>query len=162
MGARREARMLCGRAVYKIPSVIDTSNDGERACIAGAPMRGEEPIGVIYGFTYADRFYFYQSGISMNIGNDLRSPGIALNLLLMKQLAAEGVSEYDFMRGSSAYKTRHATTANRLVRITLRRQNARMRTKSALEMTRTVVRYFRGRFMEVTKVRKSRDKLQAG
>jgi CelD/BcsL family acetyltransferase involved in cellulose biosynthesis len=107
--------------------------------------RGEEPVGMIYGFMHSDKFYFYQSGISTNIGKDLRSPGIALNLLLMKKLAEEGISEYDFMRGNSSYKTRHTTTANRLVQFILRRQTARTRILSALGTTRKFVRYIRSR-----------------
>lgn len=85
-----------------------------------------EAIGVAYGFPERDRFQFYQCGIGARRVGHLESPGMALQLLLMRWLAEErGTQEYDFLRGSAAYKERFASHTRALIRLSVTRPTAR-------------------------------------
>lgn len=72
---------------------------------------------VLYGFVTGSRFEFYQSGVRLDDGGPLRSPGVLAHLLLMRHLTARGVTTYDFLRGASSYKERLATHENGLVAV---------------------------------------------
>ncbi|APG26445.1 hypothetical protein A7E78_00325 [Syntrophotalea acetylenivorans] len=74
----------------------------------------DEPIAVLYGFVSGSKFDFYQCGIRRDPTISLRSPGNLANLLFIKALSEMGISEYDFLRGSSAYKNELATCENQL------------------------------------------------
>ena len=73
----------------------------------------------------------------------LHSPGNLAHLLLMQNLAGRGVTTYDFLRGSAAYKERFAGGANALMRLQCWHKSARARARRALVMLDTMAR--RGR-----------------
>lgn len=111
--------------------------------VALARLRmGDRPIAVLYGFCHHNRFEFYQSGVGD--APELRSPGIACHLLLMRELASRNVHTYDFLRGSSVYKDRLATASNELTDLmawqSTFRAIAYRTTRSAM---RSIVRRFR-------------------
>ncbi len=79
---------------------------------------GGDTVAVLYGFITGTKFDFYQSGVRFETaGGELSSPGTLAHLLLMKALAARGITAYDFLRGPSVHKERHATAATELVGI---------------------------------------------
>ena len=85
-----------------------------------------EAVGVVYGFPAGNRFQFYQCGIGARRVGHLESPGVALQLLLMRWVAEErGIQEYDFLRGSAAYKERFASRTRALLRLSVTRPTAR-------------------------------------
>jgi CelD/BcsL family acetyltransferase involved in cellulose biosynthesis len=84
----------------------------------------DAPVAVLYGFMTGPSFAFYQSGVKLDAG-PLRSPGNLAHLLLMKALAARGVTAYDFLKGSASYKERLATRENALAGILVRRTTLR-------------------------------------
>lgn len=95
-----------------------------RAVLARLSHAGQV-YAVLYGFLTRSKFDFYQSGISRNDACPVDSPGTTINLLLMRALAERGVTEYDFLRGSSSYKERLATRANLLIGIQIWRPSLR-------------------------------------
>lgn len=78
---------------------------------------GGQTLAVKYGFKVGAKFDFYQSGIRMDDASPIKSPGIVSFLMLMNWLCSQGVTEFDFLRGSSAYKQRLATTVQPLVQV---------------------------------------------
>ncbi|GLW67847.1 glycosyl transferase [Kitasatospora phosalacinea] len=80
---------------------------------AAAPGRGPafqvarhrgEPVGVLYGFRWADRFAYYQTGWDPRWAAE--SLGTALVDAAIRNCAAEGVRTFDFLRGREPYKYR--------------------------------------------------------
>ncbi|MFN3652331.1 MAG: GNAT family N-acetyltransferase [Armatimonadota bacterium] len=98
---------------------------GARRALLARLGRGDEALGVIYGFLAHGRFEFYQCGIHAQAVGQLESPGLALQLLLMQWLAEQGVREWDFLRGSAGYKSRFASRERELVELTVRRHTMR-------------------------------------
>lgn len=87
----------------------------------------DEPLAVLYCFAVGDKCDYYQSGIVSRPLGELRSPGTAALLLLMRYLAGRGIEKFDFLRGSSLYKTKLATHESKLFRIRLTRPSLRVR-----------------------------------
>lgn len=79
-----------------------------RAMLARVSVGGETLV-VLYGYVAGDVFYGYQSGVRVAADGPLKSPGTMAHALLMRELAARGITAYDFHRGSSFYKNRLAT-----------------------------------------------------
>jgi len=78
---------------------------------------GKTTLAVKYGFLIGSKFDFYQSGVRLDEDCPIRSPGIVSFMLLMQHLISRGVVTFDFLRGSSNYKQRLATTAEPLVMV---------------------------------------------
>lgn len=74
-------------------------------------------IAVKYGFLHRDKYDFYQSGVRLDADPRLRSPGTVSFLLLFEELIRRGVQRFDFLRGSSNYKERLATTTQALLQV---------------------------------------------
>ena len=85
----------------------------------------DRPLAVIYGFTMESKFHFYQSGVAIESVEPMKSPGIVAFLLLMDQLAGQGITEFDFLRGSSEYKQRLATHEHAVMNLTVVRPTMR-------------------------------------
>lgn len=68
-------------------------------------VHGERPLAVVYGYRTRDKLHCYQQGVDFAPG-PLRSPGTAAWLLLMRQLAAEGVNCFDHQKGMTTFKER--------------------------------------------------------
>src|SRR5262249_29527634 len=77
--------------------------------------QGRQVYAVLYGFVTRTKFDFYQSGVKRTETGPFESPGTTANLLLMSRLVERGVTQYDFLRGSSTYKQKLATEDRQLV-----------------------------------------------
>ncbi|MFC8722284.1 GNAT family N-acetyltransferase [Kitasatospora sp. NPDC057198] len=64
----------------------------------------DEVVGVLYGFRWADRFAYYQTGWDQRWAAE--SLGTALVDAAIRNCAAEGVRTFDFLRGREPYKYR--------------------------------------------------------
>jgi CelD/BcsL family acetyltransferase involved in cellulose biosynthesis len=96
-----------------------------KAIIARLSSQGK-PITALYGFLTGSKFDFYQSGVeAQKDAQPLSSPGTTALLLLMQHLAQRGITEFDFLRGSSSYKRILATDQSALQRIQIRRPSVR-------------------------------------
>jgi CelD/BcsL family acetyltransferase involved in cellulose biosynthesis len=73
---------------------------------------------VLYGFRHGDRFAFYQSGHDPEWRP--RAVGTVLLGHVLRWAAAEGLREFDFLRGNEDYKRRWANGARQLVRVRAR------------------------------------------
>jgi CelD/BcsL family acetyltransferase involved in cellulose biosynthesis len=62
----------------------------------------DEPVAIVYGFTYRGKYYFYQSGFNPEFGT--YNPGLILVNFAIECAIECGLSEYDFLRGGEAYK----------------------------------------------------------
>jgi CelD/BcsL family acetyltransferase involved in cellulose biosynthesis len=87
-----------------------------RAVLSRLSLAGR-PIAVKYGFVLNGKYDFYQSGVLADDAAVLKSPGVVSFMYLMRHLAGQGVKTFDFLRGSSSYKQRLATTAQPLVQV---------------------------------------------
>lgn len=114
--------------------LLDEWADSGRLLLAQLAYKGQVYV-VLYGFVTAGKFDLYQLGVGALDESGVSSPGMATNLLLMDQLAAQGIERYDFLRGASRYKTSLATEQRDLV--TLQGRRFRLR----------VLLYDAGRFM---------------
>lgn len=78
-------------------------------------VRGE-PIAAVYNIVVGGKTYFYQSGRRTDLPGKVR-PGIVVHALAIQRAIAEGQREYDFMKGSQAYKKKLSTGAHPLVTV---------------------------------------------
>ncbi|MEQ1579205.1 MAG: GNAT family N-acetyltransferase [Steroidobacteraceae bacterium] len=75
---------------------------------------GDQSIGAIYNLNYANRIFFYQSGILPQDSNALR-PGVLLHANEIAAAIDAGCHEYDFLkRGESQYKDSWANGSSEL------------------------------------------------
>ena len=74
-----------------------------KAVLARLMLAGKA-VAVIYGFVNRSKFDFYQSGRTVVATEPIESPGIAIHLMLMAELAKRGVTAFDYLIGSSLHK----------------------------------------------------------
>lgn len=65
---------------------------------------GEDIRATLYGFRYADTYYFYQAGFDPQISR--LSPGTILVAHAIRSAIEEGCGSFDFLRGEETYKAR--------------------------------------------------------
>jgi len=66
---------------------------------------GNAALGYLYGFADKERFYLYQCGFDYDMVDRNSMPGLVCHVLAMQSLADQGLKMYDFMAGSSGYKS---------------------------------------------------------
>jgi len=104
--------------------VVRGAADGS-AVIARLAL-AERPVAVVCGFRTGAKFDFYQSGVDRSMpASTIESPGLAIQFYLMRRLAEEGVTTYDFLRGTTAYKQRLMTDTASLCALRVTRANVR-------------------------------------
>ncbi len=69
---------------------------------------GTETIGYHYNFLFGGSSYFYQCGYDYELG-EKTAPGVIVHTFAIRQAAARGLIDYDFMAGDVEYKRRFAT-----------------------------------------------------
>jgi len=121
---------------------------GGRAVLARLSL-GAEPAAVLYGFVLGTKFDFYQSGVQRDSDGLLKSPGNLAHLLLMKSLAARGITAYDFLRGSASHKERQATRRTALTGVEVWRPTFR----SALYKSATLAGRILRRGIQIARLR---------
>jgi CelD/BcsL family acetyltransferase involved in cellulose biosynthesis len=78
-----------------------TGDRGPTACVA---WKGDEVVGVLYGFRFGDTFAYYQTGWSQEFAKE--SLGSVLVATTMRHAAESGATRFDFLRGDDPYKRR--------------------------------------------------------
>jgi hypothetical protein len=107
-----------------------------KALLARLSVAGQ-PVATVYGFRTGARFDFYQSGTLLDDKSlPITSPGTTILLLLMRHLAEDGVTSFDFLRGSSSYKQRLATDQHPLKRLQVVRPSVLCTTYSVGDLVR--------------------------
>ncbi len=79
---------------------------------------GGETVAMLYGFRYNDKFFYYQAG--MNPDYEKQSVGTILMANCIRDCIAKGLKEFDFLRGTEAYKYKWTGTSRKTVNIVLR------------------------------------------
>ena len=109
-----------------------------QSMLARLSLNGEA-IAVLYGFVTGAKFDFYQSGVQTTSAA-FRSPGHVAHLLLMRELCERGIARYDFLRGSSRYKSQLATDTAQLYTVNLWRSAIRASASQVAARVRSAVR----------------------
>jgi CelD/BcsL family acetyltransferase involved in cellulose biosynthesis len=81
------------------------------------------PRAALYGWRHGDRFVFYQAGYDPEWRQ--RSVGTVLLGHIVKECFADGLAEYDFLRGSEPYKLKWANGWRETVRLRARDSSLR-------------------------------------
>lgn len=69
--------------------------------------QGAAAVSATYGFAYRNKYYFYQSGLDPAAG--ALSPGIVVLTCAVRDALAEGLAEFDLLKGTEGYKRFWAT-----------------------------------------------------
>jgi CelD/BcsL family acetyltransferase involved in cellulose biosynthesis len=80
-------------------------NHGNGSTIVMRVSVGDAALGYLYGFADKERFYLYQCGFDYDMVERNSMPGLVCHMLAMQTLADRGLKLYDFMAGSSGYKS---------------------------------------------------------
>jgi CelD/BcsL family acetyltransferase involved in cellulose biosynthesis len=97
---------------------------------------GNSTLGYIYGFSDAQRFYVYQCGFDYELVERNSMPGLVSHVMAMRFLAAKGLKYYDFMAGSSGYKSALSNVEESMTWTVFRSDAIRFR---AIDYLRSVV-----------------------
>ncbi len=100
---------------------------------------GAEPIGLLYGFQQAGKFYFYQSGLVTSDDNRVK-PGLVAHACAVAHCAGTGLKEYDFLAGDSQYKRSLSNGARTLTWLVFRRNGLRLAAIDLLRAAHTSLR----------------------
>ena len=85
---------------------------------------GGKTIGVLYNFVWRDHVYNYQSGFTYEDDNAIK-PGLTSHYLAIEHYLADGAAKYDFLAGTSRYKSSLGTDVVPLDWVTARRTRLR-------------------------------------
>jgi CelD/BcsL family acetyltransferase involved in cellulose biosynthesis len=88
-----------------------------------ALVSGGRPLAMIYGLAYRGTFYDYQKG--MDVEWSKWGVGTVLQGLCIKQASAEGLIEYDLLRGDESYKDRWAAYTRQTMRLDIVQRSPR-------------------------------------
>jgi len=97
-----------------------------------------EPIAVFYAFINNNKCDFYQCGINRD-STTVKNPGKLGHLLLKKSVSEIGVTEFDFLRGSSFHKQQFATGEKELVGLRIWRRTPRTYVYHLLKFTSKII-----------------------
>jgi len=107
-----------------------------------------EPAAVLYGYIFKNKYLMYSTGINAVYGN--YSVGQILVGSYLDYLAASGIDEFDFLRGSEEYKFRWTNTVRRNLCVTVYGKGFAGRYLQALEFLKDICRGIRARLRRVT------------
>jgi CelD/BcsL family acetyltransferase involved in cellulose biosynthesis len=97
--------------------------DSDYARIYALRLDGQT-ISVVYGFLFADRFYYYQVAHDPEFAKF--SPGKVLLFKVIENCSELGCKEFNFLQGDEDYKRFWAQEKRQLYRLTLEKENFRM------------------------------------
>jgi CelD/BcsL family acetyltransferase involved in cellulose biosynthesis len=107
-------------------------------------VRGE-PIAAMYNIVWNNKVYFYQCGRKLDVPKSIRPGGVILSFAI-RQAIAEGRREFDFLNGTSRYKTDLASDCRPLVELRVARPGLPQALRTAAETCIGYVRRIRNRF----------------
>jgi CelD/BcsL family acetyltransferase involved in cellulose biosynthesis len=112
-----------GSTTFPTPGVRAFQADATRRALARGWLRmyvlrlDGDPAGVMYGFAYNRRFYFYQHGFDPR--HERLSVGLVLMGLTIQAALAEGALEFDMLWGTEKYKALWARDQRLLAQLQL-------------------------------------------
>jgi CelD/BcsL family acetyltransferase involved in cellulose biosynthesis len=99
---------------------------------------GTQPVSAAYAFRYAEKVFFYQTGMDPEWSNF--SVGSVILYLTIKQAFDEGYAEFDFLNGDQPYKNQWATGVRQDVRLDVFRSTVRGTALLLFERARDAIR----------------------
>jgi|GEM_PF-1115087 len=93
----------------------------------------DRPLSLLLAYIANGAAHYYVSGSRRDSGG-IKSPGIAMNLLLKRHLASMGIQIFDYQPGSHTYKADYATRVRAMARL----QSWRPTWRTALALTQRV------------------------
>ena len=99
-------------------------------------------IAVVYGFSYACRFFYYQVAHDPSYG--YLSPGKVLLYLVIKHFCDLGFKEFNFLQGDEEYKGLWTSDKRKLVRMRLDKRNLRTFIFQVVKFTKRRLKIFIG------------------
>lgn len=146
-GKRMESK-TGGRSNFLLKKLTDFHMEAARVFNDNGALRiysllvGGEPVAMLYGFRYMDKFFYYQAG--MDPDYEKQSAGMVLMANCIRDSIESGLKEFDFLRGSEAYKYKWTGTSRKIVNIVLRsgslKGKALMSVEAFLMMVKNIVR----------------------
>ncbi len=112
------------------------------------------PVAVLYGFQYGGRYYYYQSGFDPARARS--SPGTVIMGRCIEEAIAEGLREFDYLRGTEAYKWSWTATARRTVTLSVYREALRGRLARVDDRSRSMLKSWLGRLRAEWRKRRRR------
>ncbi len=112
-----------GSDAFNTPGLIAFHREFSRLALHRGWLRlyvlrlNQQPAACLYGFLYGGTFYFYQSGFDS--AYQKQSVGLVSMGLGIQRAIEEGVSEYDLLHGSEAYKSHWSRESRELSRLEL-------------------------------------------
>jgi CelD/BcsL family acetyltransferase involved in cellulose biosynthesis len=101
-----------------------------------------QPVALLYGFIYGEKYYFYQSGFDPTFSS--YSPGLVLMNFSIEQAIQKGLAEYDFLRGEEIYKGKFTDSFRRTHHVEIWRNEVKRKYLRAVrEIYHTLKRYVR-------------------
>jgi CelD/BcsL family acetyltransferase involved in cellulose biosynthesis len=92
------------------------------------------PVASVYGVVHRGKFLYYQSGYDPNWGN--KSVGLVLLAKTVSDAYAEGLSEFDFLRGNEGYKAQWARSERWTIQLRVWRGARGRAAKAASEVSK--------------------------
>lgn len=97
----------------------------------------DETLAVTMGYLCRDKFDAYVSGVRLEEGMEVRSPGVVVRLMLARRFAESGITQYDHLSGEASHKRHFADSEIRRAGITIKKRSLRM---MALELAELLLR----------------------
>ena len=114
-----------------------------------------EPLAVMLGYVANKKFDSYVAGAKFE-EERIKSPGIALHLLLMELLTQRGIEKYDHMSGTMRYKQQFSTHEIETVQLIYTRPTIRTQVNRMSEAVKRVARKGKRMFKDFSKPADSR------
>ncbi len=116
-------------------------------------MLGDTAVASVYGIRHRSKFIYYQSGRDPNWED--RSVGLVLVGETFKDAIEEGMSEYDFLRGSEPFKSDWTKNQRRTVAIRIHQRSLRGNLLDVEEQSTKALRVFAKKALPEELVRKA-------
>jgi len=97
-----------------------------------------QPVAALFGFQYADKLFFQQSGFDPNFNK--YSVGQVLLGYAIADSITDGLSEFDFLRGPEEYKYHWGAVNKQTLRLIISRPNLKNRMLNAITATKRTVK----------------------
>lgn len=98
---------------------------------------GGQLAGVIYGYVYGRKYYFYQSGFDPQFAS--YSPGLVLMSFSIERVIQRGLCEYDFLRGEEAYKSKFTKNSRQTSRVEIWNNKAKRKYMDCIRRIRAAL-----------------------
>lgn len=92
---------------------------------------GDQILGYLYNFEYANRISNYQGGFSYGDNNHHR-PGLIAHVMAIERAASRGMRTYDFLAGQAPYKARLGRKTGSMTWCRAQRDRPQLKTERAL------------------------------